>query len=222
MYTLYHLWLSPFSRKIRVLLHEKSIEFDMVVEKVWERRDGFIKLNPAGKVPVLVDQEGNVFSDSQAISEYLEEIYPEPNLIGHTPIEKAEVRRLISWFDEKFQFEVTRHLLGEKIMKKFLGLGEPSSKAVRVGKMNIHYHLDYIGWLYERRGWLAGDQISLADITAASHLSCIDYLDDVPWEEHSLAKDWYAKVKSRPSFRPILSDNIPGYSPPEHYANLDF
>ena len=107
-------------------------------------------------------------------------------------------------------------------MKKFLGLGQPSSKAMRAGQMNIHYHLDYVGWLYERRGWLAGDRLSMADIAAASHFSCVDYLGAVPWDEHVLAKEWYGKIKSRPSFRAILSDSIPGHPPPNYYADLDF
>lgn len=222
MFTLYHLWLSPFSRKVRVFLNEKSIEFDMVVEKVWERRKEFIQLNPACKVPVLLDHDGNALCESSAICEYLEELYPEPNLIGKTPAERAEIRRLTTWFDDKFHHEVTKHLVGEKIMKKFLGLGHPNSKAVRAGQVNIHYHLDYIGWLFERRGWLGGNRITLADITAAAHLSCIDYLGDVPWEDHILAKEWYAKIKSRPSFRPVLSDYIPGRAPPNYYADLDF
>jgi glutathione S-transferase len=143
-------------------------------------------------------------------------------LIGHQPIARAEVRRLVHWFDEKFNAEVTENLVGEKMTKRYLGKGGPSSKAVRAGHANIHSHLDYIGYLTERRTWLAGDDFSLADIAAAAHLSSIDYLGDVPWAEHEEAKDWYARIKSRPSFRSILEDNIPGAPPQKHYANLDF
>jgi glutathione S-transferase len=82
--------------------------------------------------------------------------------------------------------------------------------------------LDYIGYLTEQRRWIAGDELTLADITAAAHLSCVDYLGDVPWSDHPNAKDWYARIKSRPSFRPLLGDHIPGAPPPPHYADLDF
>ena len=222
MRILYHLWMSPQCRKVRVALLEKRLEFDLRAENVWERRDEFLALNPASDIPVLVETDGTALSGSDAICEFLDEVHPEPPLIGHRPIARAEVRRLVHWFDEKFNAEVTENLVGEKMTKRYLGKGGPSSKAVRAGHANIHSHLDYIGYLTERRTWLAGDDFSLADIAAAAHLSSIDYLGDVPWAEHEEAKDWYARIKSRPSFRSILEDNIPGAPPQKHYANLDF
>jgi glutathione S-transferase len=222
MRTLYHLWLSPFCRKVRIVLAEKKLEVEMQVEPVWERRPQFLALNPAGKVPVLVEPEGTVVSDSTAITEFLEEVYPEPPLIGGTPEKRAEIRRLVVWFDHKFNAEVTTNLVGEKIMNRFLGLGEPDSRAIRAGHANIRTHLEYIAFLIQRRNWLAGDRMTLADIAAAAHLSCVDYLGDVPWEKHEDAKNWYARVKSRPSFRSVLADHIPGLTPPKAYADLDF
>jgi glutathione S-transferase len=222
MRTLYHLWLSPFSRKIRVVLAEKQLDFQMKVEKVWERRPEFLELNPAGQVPVLVEPDGTVLCESSVICEYLDEVYRERILLGINPVDRAEVRRLIAWFDQKMNREVTQNLVGEKMMKRFLGLGQPDSNAIRAGHANIHYHLEYLAYLVERRRWLAGDHFSLADIAAACHLSVLDYVGDVPWDEHEVAKDWYARIKSRPSFRPLLNDHIPGAPPPKHYADLDF
>jgi glutathione S-transferase len=220
--TLYHLWLSPFSRKVRVALKEKGLDVELKVEKVWERRPEFLSMNAAGTVPVLVEDDGTTIADSGAICEYLEEVYPDKPLLADTPAGRGEVRRLLAWFDQKFAREVSDNLYREKIMKRFLRIGEPNSSAIRAGHQNIHYHLDYIGWLTERRRYLAGDHFSLADIAAAAHLSALDYLGDVPWEQHGGAKDWYARIKSRPSFRPLLADHIPGAPPPKHYADLDF
>jgi glutathione S-transferase len=222
MQTLYHLWLSPFCRKVRVVLHEKKIDVDLKVENIWERRKEFLALNPAGEVPVLLEPGGTALSGSNVISEFLDEIHPEPILVGRHPLERAEVRRLVHWFDGKFNTEVTENLVGEKVMKRFLGLGAPDSNAIRAGHNNINTHLSYISYLIERRKWLAGNELTLADITAAAHLSTIDYLGDVPWKDHPSAKDWYARIKSRPSFRSLLSDHIPGAPPSKHYANLDF
>ena len=222
MRTLYHIWLNPFSRKVRIMLAEKKLDFAMEVEPVWERRTEFLALNPAGEVPVLVEPDNTVLSDSSAICEYLEEQSPEPNLMGGKPYEKAEVRRLVAWFDRKFHQEVTNMLVNEKVMKRFLGLGEPDSRIIRAAQQNIHTHLDYITFLTDRRHWLAGEVMTLADIAAAAHLSALDYLGDVPWSEHKSAKHWYARIKSRPSLRPILSDAIPGLPAPKHYSNLDF
>jgi len=220
MRTLFHLWLHPFSRKVRIVLGEKDLEFSLQIEKVWERRTEFLALNPAGDVPVLVEKDGTTLANSQVICEYLEEVYPETSLLGQDPVQRSETRRLISWFDVKFNREVTENIVGEKLMKKFLKLGEPHGPAVRAGRANIHYHLDYIGFLTEKRRWLAGDQFSLADIAAAAHLSCIDYIGDVPWEEHQAAQIWYDKIKKRKSFQPLLDDRIPGFSPVGVYEDV--
>lgn len=222
MRTLYHVWLHPFSRKVRLALAEKKLEFDLQVEKIWERRTAFLAMNPAGDVPVMVEEDGTILSNSQVICEYLEEVYPEINLLGADAIQRAETRRLVGWFDVKFNREVTDNLVGEKLMKRFLKLGEPHGPSIRAGHANIHYHLDYIGFLTEKRTWLAGEKFTLADITAAAHLSAIDYIGDVPWEEHHHARDWYSRVKSRPSFKSLLEDRIPGFTPVEHYENVDF
>ena len=222
MPSLLHLPLDPFSRKIRIVLGEKKITASLAVEPIWERRHEFLSINPAGTVPVFIEDDGTTISTSQAIAEYLEETSKEPALIFGTALQRAEIRRLCNWFDVKFNTEVTEYLLGEKIMKRFLGLGEPSSETIRAGYANIDTHLGYIEYLAEQRSWLAGEHFSLADITAASHLSCIDYLGDIAWEDYQQAKQWYARIKSRPSFRPLLQDLIPGTQPPAHYKNLDF
>ena len=222
MRTLYHGWLSPTSRKVRIVLGEKGLEFDLVVEKDWERRREFLILNPAGTVPVLVEDDGVALADAGAICEYLDEAHAKGALIGSEARERAEVRRLAAWFDTKFYREVTQNLVGEKLYKRFMGMGTPDSSAIRAGHQNLVPHLEYIAWLCDRRTWLAGPKFSLADAAAAAQISCVDYLGDVPWAEHPGAKDWFARVKSRPSFRPLLADYIPGLPPPKHYANLDF
>jgi glutathione S-transferase len=201
---------------------EKSLPFELQVEKVWERRPEFLALNPAAEVPVLVEEDGTPIADSVAIVEYLEDAYPERPLLGITPAARAEVRRLSQWFDVKFGREVSDNLVGEKVLKKFLGLGEPASTAIRAGHANMKTHLAYISWLADRRRFLAGDFFSLADITAAAHLSAVDYIGDVPWDDYPRAKEWYVRIKCRPSFRPVLADHIPGLRPPAHYADLDF
>lgn len=219
MRILFHFWLHPFSRKVRIALAEKKLPFDLQIEKVWERRIDFLAMNPAGDLPVLVEQDGTTLSNSQVICEYLEEVYPEVNLLGHDPVQRAETRRLINWFDRKFNQEVTENLVNEKLMKSVLNLGEPHGPTIRAGRANIHYHLDYIGFLTERRTWLAGDSFSLADISAASHLSAVDYVGDVPWEEHQAARNWYEKVISRPSFESLLDERVPDFEPVYYMRN---
>jgi glutathione S-transferase len=170
----------------------------------------------------MQDANGLVLADSYAICEYLDEAYPDGPLLGRTLAERAEVRRLVAWFDQKFQQEVTQNLLSEKQMKRLLGRGNPDAAAIRAGYANLKPHMEYIGWLAETRAWLAGGSLSLADLAAAAHLSALDYLGDVDWSLSEGAKDWYARMKSRPSFRPLLADRVTGLSPPAHYADLDF
>ena len=222
MRVLYHFWLSPSSRKVRVVLDEKGLETELELERFWERREEFLALNPTGEVPVLCEPDGSVLADSQAIVEYLDEVYPDMPLIGDDAPARAECRRIVAWFDHKFYREVTDYLVTEKLLKRFTGTDHPESTLIRAGAANIGYHLDYIDYLVERRNYLAGDRFSLADIAAAAQVSCVDYLGDVPWDDHPIARDWYARVKSRPSFRPILGDHVPGLLPPKHYADLDF
>ncbi len=222
MRILYHLPLSPFSRKVRLVLAERRLAFDLRLEKVWERRPDYLELNPAGTVPTLVEDNGLAIPDSAVICEYLEEAYPDMPLLGRTLAERVETRRLVAWFDGKFATEVTRNLLGEKYIKRLASRGNPDPAAMRTGYLALRYHLDYLGWLAETRKWLAGSAISLADFTAAAHLSCLDFIGDVDWSVSPPAKEWYARMKSRPGFRGVLADRVPGLTPPVHYADLDF
>ena len=223
---LYHLPISPASRKVRLVLSEKSLAFEMIEERDWERREDFLALNPAGEVPVLIDEDGEVICGAPAICEFLEEAHSDNPVLPGSTHERAEIRRLIDWFDNKFAREVSDGLIFEKVTRRFLsaadGGGAPEMGVVRAALHNLRYHLDYISYLMESRSWLAGDEMTLADLTAAAHLSCLDYVGDVPWGQYPLAKEWYVRLKSRPSFRPILADHVPGMPPPKLYANLDF
>ena len=223
-YHLYHHPLSPASRFVRLALAEKNISCALALEKPWDPSPVLCELNPAADVPVLViEQDGDkqVLADAQAICEYLDETHT-GTLLGKTPLERAEARRLVGWFNTKMQKEVTDLIVGEKALKRLCGQGEPDSNSIRAGCANIRGHLEYIGWLIERRNWLAGEALTFADLAAGSHLSVIDYMGDVPWDAFPFAKEWYARLKSRPAFRGILGDHIPGFPPPSHYADLDF
>ena len=221
MNRLYHVPLSPFCRKLRLVLAEKKIEVELIEERFWDPSAEFLRRNPAAQVPIL-RYEGQFFTDSQATAEYLDQIIPEPNLIPAEPAARYEVRRLVQWFDDKFHHEVTANLLYERVNKKLTGQGYPDSRNVKTGTQRIKYHLDYMDGLLEHRRWLAGDVMTLADFTAAAHFSCLDYIRDVDWNRSAAVKDWYAKIKSRPAFRSILADNVSGFPQPAHYADLDF
>ena len=221
MRTLYHHTLSAAARKVRLVLHEKHLTFDERVVDPWQRDPTLIALNPAGEVPVLVENE-NPIVDATTICEYLEDAYPENSLLGSMPLERAEARRLAAWFDVKFAREVNDHLVGEKLIKRVTSRAAPDSRALKAGRENLQTHMQYIAWLAERRRWLAGDHITVADLSAAAQLSLLDYIGDVPWDNEPLVKEWYVRLKSRPSFRCLLRDTVPGVPAAAVYADLDF
>ena len=204
---------------------EMGVHSETAEARPWEREPSFLELNPSGTTPVLCDEDLAV-PGANVIAEYLDETRgPALNgrrLLPAHPATRVEVRRLTEWFNGKFFEEVTSYLLEEKILKRFQRGASPDASALRAARANMRYHLRYIGYLAATRRWLAGDTLTYADLAAAAHLSCADYLGDVPWDEDEHAKDWYARVKSRPAFRPILLDRIPGLAPAGHYIDLDF
>jgi glutathione S-transferase len=231
MAQLYHHPLCPQSRFIRVVLGEFGIEPQLIEERAFERRPEFLMLNPAATTPVLVDTaNAAIVPCANVIAEYLDEtrglgLGPR-RLLPDDPAGRVEVRRLLEWFNLKFFAEVSQWLVNEKVYKRQMpmtqGGGAPDMELVRAARSNIRYHLRYIGWLTQSRNWLAGDRMTYADLAAAAHLSSVDFLGDVPWNEDDAAKHWYARVKSRPSFRAILADRLPGMTPSPVYADLDF
>ena len=218
---LYHVSLSPFCRKVRLVLGEKRIEVELVEDRYWEPDSELTRRNPAGKLPVL-RMDGRLLAESQAICEYLDETHPQAPLMPVQAIDRYEVRRLCAWFDDKFNAEATRPVMNERVWKKVMRQGYPDSRTVKAGLGAIRRHMDYMRSLLEHRRWLAGDTMTLADFTAAAHLSCLDYISDVDWTHSTEVQEWYAKIKSRPAFRSLLADHLPGVHPAPHYALLDF
>lgn len=230
MLTLFHHPICPHSRFVRLVLEEYGLTPKLIEERVWERRAEFLMLNPAGTTPVLVEESAAAVPGAGIIAEYLDETRgaaaAERRLLPGERGARIEVRRLTSWFNDKFFEEVSGPLVMERVYKRYLppagGGGPPDTETLRAAKSNIKYHLAYIGWLIRKRDWLAGDNLTYADLSAAAHLSVADYLGDVPWDEDETAKSWYARVKSRPSFRALLAEALPGLAPSKTYADLDF
>lgn len=220
--TLYHFPLCPFSRKVRLMLFEKGIPYGLVSESPWERRADFLKLNPIGDLPVLVEPDGSVLTQHNAICEYLNEIIPTINLMGETPKGRAEIRRISNWFDSAFYTDVLKPLLSERVIKSLKTGAAPNSLIIRVARENLKIYFKYIDWLAARRPYLGGRGLSMADLTVAAHASVLDYMGEIAWANYPEMKLWYSKIKSRPAFNSLLQDKIVGIIPSGTYANLDF
>jgi glutathione S-transferase len=222
MWQVYQFPLCPFSRKVRLLLSEKGIGYELWRENPWERRDEFLDMNHAGRTPVLRHAErAIVLCDSRAICEYFEETIDKNPLINGTAANRAEIRRLVALFDENFYADVTAPLLHERMMKRLIMRASPDSRALREAMKLAHEHLYYIDYLLDRQRWLAGATISLADFSAAAQISVADYLGGLDWAGHEQASAWYSVMKSRPSFRPLLTERMEVIQPPSHYADVN-
>lgn len=230
MNTLYHHIMSASSRFIRLLLAEYDQSIGFLEEKPWERRAEFLKLNPAGTLPVLMVDEVNFICGPFVIGEYLDEtvgaMMRHKRLMPEKAVERAESRRLIEWFLVKFDNEVTRYIVHERVFKQLMrseeGGGSPDSATIRAARSNLKAHMKYLNMLAKSRDWVAGNDITCADMAAAATISVLDYLGEIHWEDYPETKDWYARVKSRPSFRPLLGDAVRGLPPVSHYIDLDF
>ncbi len=222
MWKLYHFALCPFSRKARLALSEKGVAFELERIYPWDADDAFYSLNPAARVPVLHDPDKRqTLVDSQAICEYFEETEDRTPLILGNAMQRAEIRRLVALFDQNFFGDVTHPLLHEKLKKRLVLRVAPDSGALRNAMKLAHEHLEYIDWLVGNRQWLAGAQLSLADFAAAAQISVADYLGGIDWAGHEEAHGWYRVMKSRPSFRPLLTEKMEGIPPPRNYADVN-
>ncbi|ENN91285.1 glutathione S-transferase family protein [Bartonella bovis] len=230
MLTLFHHPLSSASRFIRLILEEYSIETHLIEEHEWARKPEFLALNPAGHLPVFLAEHEIPLSGAIVIYEYLDEtrgsLRPDKQFFPANPLERAEVRRLNDWFLNKLENEVTRHIVRERIYKRemplAIGGGAPNSQILRSARANILPHMNYLNWLCTSRDWLAGSTLSYADLAAAASISILDFLGEIDWEQFSAVREWYMRIKSRPSFRPLLNDRVRGITPSSHYADLDF
>jgi glutathione S-transferase len=223
MWQLYQFPLCPFSRKVRLLMAEKGVPVDLKRENPWEQRDEFFDLNAAGETPVLVEEsKGLVLIDSNAICEYFEETVDRAPMLGGGSAARAEVRRLVAWFDRKLFGDVVAPLMEERMRKRLVSRDAPDTRVLREAMKTANAHLDYVDYLLDHRRWIGGPVLSLADLACAAQLSVADYLGGIDWRGHKQTSEWYAGMKSRPSFRPLLGERMEVISPPTHYDKVDF
>lgn len=209
--------LSPFCRKVRLVFGEKRIAFESVSVRPWESATSLTAL------PELLEEDGLLLSDGRAIAEFVNELDTNPSLLPGRPLDRALARKWVNHFDENFWREVTQIILRERVLKRYAQEADrqPDLAAIKTAQHHLRNELQILERTLEQSGYITA-AFSLADLTAAAHLSCLDYFGDIPWQFFPNVREWYARMKSRPSFRPLLSDQLPGFPPTAHYADLDF
>lgn len=222
---LYHFAFHPASRTARLALGEAKIDYGEEPVRPWEDDCPLFDLNPSGMPPVLTATEKGktlTLCEMDAILGWIEDRSKGDLLMPADAAERAEVRRLGAWFSRRFTDEVDAVLLHERMEKPLLRLGPPEARMLREGREALKAHLAMLDGLAAGREWLAGRRLSQADLVVAGHLSVLDYFGEVAWASWPALKLWYSKLKSRPCFRPLLSDRFPGVQPAPWYADLDF
>ena len=224
MYKLYSYALCPFCRAVRFYLSEKAIDYELVESNPWEKDNKFQNNDISIEIPILeeCERDKRMISGSMAIFDYFNETNRMDKMTGVTTIDRLEITRICEKFNTMFFADVTRPLIYEKVLKRYYSNRYPNSTSIREAIAKIDEYMEFIAWLFERRNWLGGEEFSLADIVVASHISCLDYLGLVNWDRFMRVKDWYVRVKSRPSFKSILADRVHGVIPADIYTELDF
>jgi glutathione S-transferase len=214
MRRLTHILMSPPCRLVRLILSEKRIGCQLTAPE-----------DVLAHLPILLEEDGRAVTGLWAIIDHVEGLHPDPPLLSEDDAERAEALRLLDWAAYHFHEEVTKRIVFQKASQAHTGSlvkSTPDMQMVRLGRQALHRALASLGQLADGHGFLASRDVSLADLAMAAHLSALDYYGEVPWTEYPPIMEWYTRMKSRPSFRPLLADRVPGQPPVAHYAELDF
>lgn len=222
MRKLYYNTICPIARQVRVIISELNLDCSYITEEYWLRNIDFIRLNPLGTLPVLIESSELKLTGTYSIIEYLLEKYPSFHLMPEDIEEKVEPRRIVQWMNSKFYPEVTNLLIEERFIRPTSMNEAPRTNFLRAAKVNLKHHLIYLTKLIDTKGYIASDNITIADICAASHISVIDYFNEIFWDQYPSLKEWYLILKSRPSFQPLLHEALKGIAPSSQYKSLDF
>lgn len=214
MRRLIHVMLSPSCRLARLMVGEKRIACDPLPAEDIKQ-----------SMPVFLDMDGTRAEGVWAILDHLEHHYPDRPLAPADDAARLTCLRWVDWAMGPFHEKVTQRIVYEKAAPRYTGAGfsrAPDMNVIRAGREELKAALAAIGAAAESNGNLACREPTLGDLAVAAPLSALDYFGEIPWNDFPAANEWYVRMKSRPSFRSILLDRVPGQPPVSHYTELDF
>ena len=222
MITLHHYYLCSSSRYIRLILEEHNITYETQLENFWKPQKDFLKINPAGHLPVLVNEDNFPIIGANSCIEYIKDLELRPKLFVDNYRDKAEINRLVHWFDVIFKKEVFDPIIYEKVFSRIVDNISPNSDNIRAAFHNLDFHIQYFNYLLNSKNYFIKDELTYLDFLAAANFSVLDYLGLLNLKSYESMREWYFKIKSRPSFKTLLKDQIVGLNPHENYKNIDF
>lgn len=195
---------SPYARKARITALEKNVDVEIAIDVPWNEDTGVIALNPLGKVPVLVTQEGEALYDSRVIVEYLD-TFPGAKLFPEKPEERIKVKQLEALADGIMDASLV--LFAER-RKRPAELQHQWWIDRQFGK--VHRGLNHLDKMLGDKQYFLGDRLTVADIAVASALGYVGlrFSEDFSWQTlyPHLAK-FYANLLEQPHFQetvPVL------------------
>lgn len=231
MLKLYNAPHSTCSQKVRICLHEKELPFEDIRLDLGKGKDQlkpeYLKLNPNGVVPTLVD-DGDVIIDSSVICEYLDERYPAPMLTPENVVERAKMRAWMRYLEEVPTAAVRVPSFNMGFLPRFAGLGEQEFREqqsdIRPLRKHFYRRMGTTGFkraeveaaieqidstcarmekALESGPWLMGERYTIADIVVTPS---IDRMADLGYagiwdKKYPRVADWYARMQARPAFQ---------------------
>ena len=214
MRRLTHLVFQPASRLVRLVLGEKRLLVDPVTAEDFRSHH-----------PIFEDIDGTICVGLWAILDHVEGTYGDNPLVPEDAAERAEALRWLDWTIMDLLDSVTRRIVFEKANPRYTGgptRSTPDMNVIRAGRDALREIIPLLSATVDQRGNLVNRACTIADLALAAQISALDYFGEVPWDASAPLKEWYMRMKSRPSFRSLLADRVAGQPPVKHYADLDF
>lgn len=187
---------SPYVRKIRIVLAEKKIDCDLVLDSPWVEGNQVTAVNPLGKIPVLVLDDESTLYDSRVIAEYLDTVAPNNRLIPASGRERISVKRWEALADGVLDAAVAAFLEAKR------SDGERSSSWTERQRGKVNQALKAMSDDLGDQSWCHGSSLTLADIAVGCALGYVSFrLGDIPWsEQYPNLAHLYKKLMQRPAF----------------------
>lgn len=207
--TLYGAPLSPYVRKVRLLLDEKALDYQLEIILPFAQPDWYRELSPLGRIPALKDGDFSL-ADSSVICQYIEDKYPQlPPLLGQTAEQRARVRWLEKYADYELGPLCTFTLFRNRALKPSMGQPCDEQAVQKALSEKLPAHFDYLEQILGSAEFLVGDSLTLADLALACQLINMEHgnvqLDAQRWP--NLAA-FHERIKARPSLQKVLPGEL--------------
>jgi glutathione S-transferase len=208
MLKIYGALLSPFVRKVRCVLTEKQVAYELVATNPFDKSGDFLRRSPLGRIPALEDEQGRALADSTVIVEYLEERFPNPALFPRDPYDRARVR----WFDEYADGGMAPSLTAKVFFQRVISArvikGGCDEAIVQSALKELPTFLTYLEGELRGHQYLVAGTFTLADVSVACQLVNLRHAGvEVDAAQFPTVAAWFQGVVARPSLKALIDQD---------------